>query len=166
MNLSTLSSTITYRSMIAIITSIAIFLTFIITMLAIYGIQPSVSAFYYCLPINRQFIFTAFCFFFPSPLLYLNDSIFIDIAVGCIAMIGAAAAYRGDELISAIHKVCAVLALIACQLSLVFDYCMPELSILIISISAISYFLKIKNILLIIEFINYIALITTIILNL
>ena len=149
----------------AVAISIIIFLGFLIPMIIIYGIQPSVSAFYYCLPINRQFVFTAFCFFFPSPLLYLNDSIFIDIAVGCIAMIGAAAAYRGDELISSIHKVCAISALIACQLSLVFDHCLPELSLVLIFTSAVTYFAKLPNILLFIELINYVTLITVLVLK-
>ena len=152
--------------MIPIIISLIVFFGFSATMIVLYGIQPSVSAYYYCLPTNRQFVFTAFCFFFPTPLLYINDSVFIDIAVGSIAMIGAAAAYRGDELISSIHKVCAIIALLACQLSLVFDYCLPELSLLLISIFSILYFLKINNILLFIELVNYIVLITTIILNL
>ena len=46
---------------ISIILSIFVFVIYIEYIIKKYGIQDSISASYYCLPLNRQFLFTAFC---------------------------------------------------------------------------------------------------------
>lgn len=151
--------------MIPIIISFLVFFGFIVTMIVLYGVQPSVSAYYYCLPVNRQFIFTGFCTGFSVPLLYLEDSVFISIAVMCVLAIGAAAAYKGDELISSIHKICAVGMLISSQLYFAFSCGIPYESIIFVAVSGMLYLKKVPSLLLIMELGNYLVLISVMVLK-
>jgi len=80
-------------------------------------------------------------------------------------MVGAAAAFRGDDLINKVHMTCAVGSVIFLQLSIIFDFKMWLLSLISVIISGTIFLLKskIKNAVWWAETINYVAIISAMI---
>ena len=150
---------------ISIILSIFVFVIYIEYIIKKYGIQDSISASYYCLPLNRQFLFTAFCWFYTTPILLGFTTPLLFLAVACVAMVGAAAAFRGDELINRLHMSCAFGSVVFLQSSIIFDFKCYYISLISILVSGGLFLLrsKIKNAVWWAETINYVAIISTLI---
>jgi len=108
--------------MFELIFSVLVFCAYLFWVVNKYGMATSMSATYYNLPINRQFLFTLFCWFYASPILLICEFPLIIIAVSGVAIVGAAAAFRGDELINRLHMISASVAAACTYLSLIFDF--------------------------------------------
>lgn len=150
---------------VSIFISILVFITYMGYIVNKYGVQESISASYYCLPPNRQFLFTAFCWFYSTPILLSFTTPLLFLSISCVAMVGAAAAFRGDELINKVHMTCAFGSVLFLQLSIIFDFKMWLISLvsLLISGSLMLFKSKIKNAVWWAETINYVAIMTAII---
>lgn len=109
--------------MIAALTfSIFIFFGYLFFIIYNYDIQTSISASYYALPVNRQFLFSLFCILYSVPIAYSADTVWFWLATLCVLLVGAAAAYRGDKLINIIHMSAAFMSVIFSHISMCLDY--------------------------------------------
>jgi hypothetical protein len=128
--------------MISIILSVVIFLIGTLSVVSSYGIQSSLSASYYRLPLNRQWLFTLWCIGYAVPFMYVDNSIFIKLAAIFIMVVGSAAAFRGDELIEKVHMASAALAVIAAHVAMIFEFNNWIISSISLALSAYFYFFK------------------------
>lgn len=106
----------------ALIFSILIFFGYLAFIMYNYGVQTSISASYYALPINRQFLFSMFCILYPFPISLMADSLWFWLATVCVMLVGAASAYRGDKMINLIHMSSAFMCVIFSHMAMCFDY--------------------------------------------
>ena len=104
----------------------SIFHIYLIVLLIIYGICFSVSNTYYQLPKNYNFLFTLFCWGYSIPCMIacldIFGTLYMFICGSAICFVGAAAAFRNDYLTSEVHTKAATIAVIASQLSIIFDF--------------------------------------------
>lgn len=152
--------------MIIILFCLSVFLAYFISTAIVFGIQQSMSATYYCFKENRQFIFSAFCLLSSVPLLKVTDSYLLDGAIMCMAMVGVAAAYKGDAVMNAVHMTFAYSSVLLGQLSIYFDVHLIWLNIVSVYFSIVLILLrsKLKGAILFVEVLNYISIIYTLIL--
>ncbi len=86
-----------------------------------YGIQKSISASYYVLPKDSNFIFTLFCWGFAFPAIILGNTPLMFFAGAGIVFVGAAAAFR-EKMTYQVHMVGAFVGVILSQISIAVDF--------------------------------------------
>jgi hypothetical protein len=125
-----------------------VFMSYIIGILLLYGVLPSVSDSYYHLPKKWNFLFTLFCWGFAIPTLIigvdLTDNFLMFLAGGGICFVGAAAAFR-EKLTEQVHVGGALVGIISSQLSIAFDFKMFYINIIFLVLAGLIKLLKIKN---------------------
>ena len=153
--------------MITTLISVLIFLLGTITVINNYGIQSSLSASYYKLPANRQWLFTLWCMGYAMPFMFIPNIIFLKIAAMFIMIVGAAAAFRGDKLIEKVHMTSAALAVVFAHISMICEFSNWIVSLISIILAAYFYFFK-NNTTGVwwAEVVTYVSIVTTLILSL
>lgn len=129
--------------MISVLISLLIFLVGTVTVVRNYGIQSSLSASYYKLDINKQWLFTLWCMGYAIPFMFIDGYIFLNTAAIFIMIVGAAAAFRGDKLIEKVHMTSAALAVIAAHISMIYEF--NNWIVSAISLTLATYFYVFKN---------------------
>jgi len=126
---------------------VTVFLSYIIPIISIYGILPSVSESYYELPDKYNFLFTLFCWGFAIPTMIigvdLTDNFLMFFAGAGICFVGAAAAFK-EELPKKVHETSAIIGIVSSQLSIAFDFKMYYVNIIFAVLFALIMFLKLK----------------------
>jgi hypothetical protein len=98
------------NTMMLPIISAAIFFTYIAFIWVRYGVQPSVSESYYCLPEKYKFVFTLVMWGFTLPLMIAANSLLMFIAGSGIFFVGAAAAFK-QPMTRTVHYVAAAVGI-------------------------------------------------------
>lgn len=140
---------------------VTVFFSYIIPIISIYGILPSVSDSYYKLPEKYNFLFTLFCWGFAIPTMIigvdLTDNFLMFFAGGGICFVGAAAAFK-EELPKKVHTLSAIIGIISSQLSIAFDFKMYYVNVLFLLLSGLLLLLKPKNRIFWLEIVAFIAI--------
>jgi hypothetical protein len=110
---------------------IAIFLGYVLGIVAKYGVQKSISESYYKLPRNQQFIFTLFCWGFALPAILISNTLIMFFAGAGIILVGTAAAFK-SKMTYEYHMIGAFVGVILSQLSIAIDYHLYWLNLLFI----------------------------------
>ena len=150
---------------IALTLSILFFVSYIGFIVYKYGIQTSISASYYILPPNKQFLFSIFCILYPFPIAYVACSVWFWLATVCVMLVGAASAYRGDKIINLIHMTSAFMCVIFSHLAMCLDYRAYYISGISLTLSMLLMIFKNKilNGVWWAEIVTYLAIVNTII---
>jgi ABC-type iron transport system FetAB permease component len=90
--------------------SAVIFFSYIAFILVRYGVQPSVSESYYCLPEKYKFVFTLVMWGFTLPLMFAANSLLMMLAGTGIFFVGAAVAFK-QPMTRTVHYVAAALGI-------------------------------------------------------
>lgn len=134
------------------ITSFIVFALYIVIILKIFGVLPSISASYYALKEhNLSTPFTLFCWGTAFPLMIYwiellpNDwDFFPFIACGSLMFVGASPAFKDLELERRVHSISAIICVIAAY-TWTFLYGSIFLGINFILLSIILYFILKRN---------------------
>ena len=106
---------------VGLILSVLVFWSYITFIVYKFGVQPSISASYYVLPVNRQFLFSSFCILYSIPIAYPSNSEWFWLATLFVMLVGAASAYRGDKLINLVHTFSAFMCVIFSHVAMCVD---------------------------------------------
>jgi len=124
--------------------SAVIFVSYITFIVAKYGVQPSISASYYCLPRNFNFVFTLFIGGFIFPILFVATTGLLIFAGAFIMVIGAAQDFLNDTQ-RKVHYYSAAAGITLGMASMIIDYHIWIIPAASIFLSALVFFLKLKN---------------------
>ena len=93
-----------------LITSLTIFTLYIIGVMVVYGVLPSISDSYYHLPQGFKLIFSFALIGFALPLIIYTNKILIFIAGGAIMFVAATPDFHSE---GAIHFICAIIGIVS-----------------------------------------------------
>jgi hypothetical protein len=110
-----------------------------------YGIQKSISDSYYRLPEDDKSLFTLFCWWFAVPAIILGDNLLMFLAGSGIVFVGAAAAFKQNEMQHWVHLVGAYSAILLSQIAIWVKYDLLYVNIIFVVSSVILLFLNVKN---------------------
>jgi len=129
----------TYQ-IICFIIMLVVFISYVSFIRFKYGVQKSISASFYKLPIKQGFLFTLFCWGFAIPAIIIGSNGLMFLAGTGIAFVGAAAAFK-QRLTSTVHFLSAGIAITASQLAIIIIYHKPEITgiFLILSLMALLF---------------------------
>lgn len=146
---------------ILFIMMVVVFFSYIIPIILIYGVLPSVSDSYYELPEKYNFLFTLFCWGFAIPTMIigvdLTDNFLMFFAGSGICFVGAAAAFK-EELPKKVHIWSAIIGIVSSQLSIAFDFKMYYLNAVFLLLSGLLLLIKPKNRIFWLEIVAFVAI--------
>lgn len=141
---------------------VLVFISYVSFIWLKYGVQESISASYYALPKQYNFLFTLFCWGFAIPAIIASIDVtpLMFFAGAGICFVGVAAQIN-DKWVNKIHSTAAILGVLFSQLAIIFGYHMLLVSGISISIIALLKLLKIKNQIWWIELVAFSAIVYT-----
>jgi hypothetical protein len=83
-----------------------------------YGVQKSISDSYYRLPEKQKYLFTLFCWGFSIPAIILGNCFLMFLAGTGICFVGAAAAFKGNEMEHWVHMAGAYTGVLLSQIAI------------------------------------------------
>ena len=134
-------------SIILYLLIITIFFSYVGFIWMKYGIQKSISASYYALPVKINILFTLFCWGFAFPTIILGSNVLMFLAGSGIVFVGAASRFK-ESITKPVHMIGAFSAVILSQLSIYLNYELWYLNLvfILLSIIILTYsYLKKKN---------------------
>jgi len=129
-----------------------VFLSYVVSIAIIYGIQRSISNSYYKLPSKYNFLFVLFCWGFSFPAIIigveLTNNFLMFLAGAGIGFVGAAAAFK-EKMTNSVHMTGAYSAVALSQLSIFYDFHLYYINVIFIVgallMEILSYYNKLKN---------------------
>jgi hypothetical protein len=85
-----------------------IFTVYVGSITVMYGVQKSISASYYVLPVKLRPVFTFVLWGFAGLLFFVSESVLLKLAVGGICFVGAASDYNSSDLEEKVHVYSAI----------------------------------------------------------
>ena len=122
--------------MIYLIISISVFASYILFIVAKFGVQKSISESYYRLTGGKSIIFTIVCMGFALPLMIVVSNGLMFLAMAGIVLAGTAGNFQESEMVNKTHMVGAVTGIVAGLINVLafgFMYIIPVLSGAVIS---------------------------------
>ena len=123
---------------IFLLISIISFISFMNYFIYKCGIQPSISNYFYVLPEDQKWLFTAFLWSFSTPLMVAYDSSFLFLAGAFICLVGVNQHFR-ERMDEFTHFLFAIGGISLGMLSLIFNFKMYHPVILFGIIAAVVY---------------------------
>ena len=117
--------------MVLIIVSLIIFTTYLIWIISKYGLLPSISDSYYKLKEDKlDFVFTLFIWYVSLSTIFIASTPLMFGAGSLIAFVGAATAFKDDNLTKRVHTFGAICGILFGIMSLILefnDYIIPAI---------------------------------------
>ena len=109
--------------MILIIVSLIIFTTYLIWIISKYGLLPSISDSYYKLKEDKlDFVFTLFIWYVSLSTIFIASTPLMFGAGSLIAFVGAATAFKDDNLTKKVHTISAISGILFGIMSLLLEF--------------------------------------------
>jgi hypothetical protein len=126
---------------------LASFVGYLIFIVTTYGIQPSISATYYVLPVkHRDIIYLTVWSSWAIPMMFVGDTALIFCAAGALMFVAAAPAFR-DDFEEKVHIIGTYSTIVLGFISMIFDFHLWPLALVmgLFTLYATSKYSKIKN---------------------
>lgn len=109
--------------MVLIIVSLIIFTTYLIWIISKYGLLPSISDSYYKLKEDKlDFVFTLFIWYVSLSTIFIASTPLMFGAGSLIAFVGAATAFKDDNLTKKVHTISAISGILFGIMSLLLEF--------------------------------------------